>query len=77
MYPFKYYVNVYDEVNEDTYEKHGLLYADNYVHATEKLVSYYGENNLIRFSLEGFEDGPIELEKELVDRVFKERLNRW
>ena len=77
MYPFKYYVCAYDEIEEHDYEKYGLLYASDYVNATEKLVNYYGETNIIRFSVEGFEDGPIELEKDLLDRVFDERLNKW
>ena len=77
MYPFKYYVCAFDEVNEDSYEKYGLFYAENYRDATDKLVDYYGDKNILKFSLEGFEDGPIELEKGLVDAVFELRENKW
>jgi len=53
MYPFKYYVCAYDEIEEHNYEKFGLLYASGYVNATEKLVNYYGETNIVGFQLKG------------------------
>ena len=56
--PFEFEVEHYDEVNKKVELLHGVLFAENYVEATEKVDKYFGEN-LISMKLFANEESPV------------------
>ena len=52
---FKYQVCYWDEVDEATKTEHGLIAAEFYSEAAEKIVAYYGKANIVSMYLEEWE----------------------
>lgn len=71
-YPCIYTVKFWN-CNDDISEQSGFIYADNFHHAVNILENYYGE--LEKLSVELYEDGLVELDKEEL-QIVKDILRR-
>lgn len=48
---FAYEVTYWDEVNDKEENDHGIVHGDTYVKANQKVIYYYGEDNIIELKL--------------------------
>ena len=75
MYPFIYKVEVIDELTDDRriFRESGVVYADSFNEAAQKLEVYYGTDNIVEVQqLLPLEDDPIVLPEEVVTGLINE-----
>ena len=66
---FCYKVKFWDDFDEVTKELNGLLSAEDYGSAANRIIDYYGKENVITLMLEEI-DSPIEQED--IEHLFEE-----
>ena len=67
---FEYHVNWYDDCGDKEIYAEGLVAADTYVDAAEKVLRDYGEESVIDLYLQALEDTSV-IELETIKRQFK------
>ena len=75
MYPFIYKVEVIDELtdNRRVFRESGVVYADSFSEAAQKLEVYYGTDNIVEVQqLLPLEDDPIVLPEEVITGLVNE-----
>jgi hypothetical protein len=53
---FKYKVHVFDDMTDKFEDETGLVAADGYAEAIDKVIDYYGASNLVGVYLEKWDD---------------------
>lgn len=59
MFPYIYHVDWYDWDGEKSNltPSHGLVFADNYSTAVQRIIEYFGEENISQLSIKEIGDG--------------------
>lgn len=62
---YNFVVEYWDEMDQEPRTESGLVSADSYSEAIEKITEYFGENNII--SIKSYVVEPIMTEEEILD----------
>lgn len=57
--PYKYTINIYNDINEKEEKYKGVTFARSILSATEKIVKYYGEDCIIDIYIYPLEEGEV------------------
>ena len=75
-YPYVYQIQFMPEHDEGNYKvrkESGIVYADTYADAVEKLTEYYGEESICSFcEITAMDDTPILLPRAVCDKILND-----
>jgi hypothetical protein len=72
-YKIKYFKNYLNSETQVETEQCGLVYAETYPEAVQKICDWYGEDHLSNINmLVGLEDDPIILPEEILNKIIKD-----
>lgn len=67
---YRFQMNYYDEINDDMSSDTGLIAAADWGDAANRVVKYYGNDNVSSFRLEELDD--VLLDEDLLDVIGEE-----
>lgn len=69
LYPTKYKIKYWDELNNVIVIEHGLIYAESYADFMVRIEDFYGSDNIVSIEVAQLEYGPILLSKEQYEHL--------